>query len=249
MNYTKIYNQIISNSQSRSDPVTYEKHHIIPRCLGGSNAKSNIVKLSPREHFVCHLLLAKMYSGEQRKKMLFAFRMMCYGPTRSHNDRYRPSSHLYQNLKSQANQLLSARPISEKTKRLISEKAKGRPSSFKGKTHSEQSLRKMSEVKRGKPQHANTKKALDAFRENNKAKHLHTPAIAKRISDAKRLTSPLVGKFTIYHPDGTKEHSEDLFSWCENTSFSISTVRHLLKTGLTAKQGPLRGFSFKVTCS
>jgi hypothetical protein len=36
-----------------------EKHHIIPRSLGGSNDKENIVSLSGREHYIAHLLLAR----------------------------------------------------------------------------------------------------------------------------------------------------------------------------------------------
>lgn len=54
-------------SRSASD-CGFERHHIVPRALGGSNAKDNIVPLTPREHFVAHLLLAKIHGG----KMWFA---------------------------------------------------------------------------------------------------------------------------------------------------------------------------------
>ena len=40
-----------------------EKHHVLPRCLGGTNKKSNIVYLTPEEHYVAHQLLVKMYPG------------------------------------------------------------------------------------------------------------------------------------------------------------------------------------------
>ena len=61
MNYTKIYNDIINNrKQNLLDGYT-ETHHIIPRCLNGSNDKQNLVDLTAREHFICHLLLTKMY--------------------------------------------------------------------------------------------------------------------------------------------------------------------------------------------
>jgi hypothetical protein len=62
MDYTKHYNSLILKAQSRPFPEGYtEKHHIIPRCLGGSNAKANIAILTGREHFVAHLLLRRMY--------------------------------------------------------------------------------------------------------------------------------------------------------------------------------------------
>lgn len=61
MNYQKLYNNIIINRQNNLLTGYTEKHHIIPKSLGGSNKKKNIVKLSAREHFICHLLLTKMY--------------------------------------------------------------------------------------------------------------------------------------------------------------------------------------------
>lgn len=43
--------------------VYYEKHHITPKSLGGSNKNENLVFLTGREHFVAHMLLAKIYGG------------------------------------------------------------------------------------------------------------------------------------------------------------------------------------------
>jgi hypothetical protein len=64
MNYEKIYDSIIDHAKSRTTLTElFDKHHIIPRSMGGSDGKSNIVKLTLREHFVCHLLLAKIHGG------------------------------------------------------------------------------------------------------------------------------------------------------------------------------------------
>lgn len=49
-----------------------EKHHIIPKSMGGSDDASNIVELTAREHFIAHLLLTKMTDGEDRRKMSMA---------------------------------------------------------------------------------------------------------------------------------------------------------------------------------
>lgn len=74
--YTKWYNSIISKAQNRVTETYTEKHHIIPRSLGGKDSINNLVKLTGREHFICHWLLVKMVTGSNREKMVYAFRMM-----------------------------------------------------------------------------------------------------------------------------------------------------------------------------
>lgn len=64
MNYENIYSALILNAQTRNEIVGYcEMHHIIPKCLGGSNDVKNLVRLTAREHYVAHLLLAKIHGG------------------------------------------------------------------------------------------------------------------------------------------------------------------------------------------
>lgn len=75
MNYEKIYDNIIRKAQNRNgDNGYYETHHIIPRCMGGSDDKTNLVKLKAKEHFLCHLLLTKIYPYELC--LVVAFNMM-----------------------------------------------------------------------------------------------------------------------------------------------------------------------------
>ena len=72
--YTFWYNNIIQRAQSRvlSTDTYTEKHHIIPRSLGGDDLTSNLVRLTAREHFVCHLLLTKMTTGLHLRSMCYA---------------------------------------------------------------------------------------------------------------------------------------------------------------------------------
>ena len=74
--YTKWYNLIINRAQNRKIEGYVERHHIIPKSLGGNNKKSNIVSLTAREHFICHWLLTKMTTGEFKMKMCMALVMM-----------------------------------------------------------------------------------------------------------------------------------------------------------------------------
>ena len=75
--YTKWYLNIINNSRNRIIKKPFEKHHIIPKSLGGSNKKENITRLTPREHFICHRLLVKMTDGLFKQKMSYALYSMC----------------------------------------------------------------------------------------------------------------------------------------------------------------------------
>mgnify|MGYP000037463157 CR=1 FL=1 len=61
MNYEKIYNQIINKAKIRNVDGYTEKHHIIPKCMNGTNNPTNIVKLTARQHFLPHWLLHEMY--------------------------------------------------------------------------------------------------------------------------------------------------------------------------------------------
>lgn len=52
----------MDRAKNRSNHLGYsENHHIIPRSMGGTNSKDNLVRLTGREHFIAHLLLHKIY--------------------------------------------------------------------------------------------------------------------------------------------------------------------------------------------
>lgn len=54
-----------------------ERHHIVPKSMGGDNTATNLVWLTAEEHLTVHLLLPKMVSEEKniRKMSLAAVRM------------------------------------------------------------------------------------------------------------------------------------------------------------------------------
>jgi len=91
MNYLSIYNSIISDAQlqnrkrirrTHKNFVYYENHHIIPKCVGGTNDTQNLILLTAREHFVAHQLLVKIYPNEH--KLVFALRLMCANKNKNH---------------------------------------------------------------------------------------------------------------------------------------------------------------------
>lgn len=72
--YTRWYNSIIKRAQSENRERHgryYERHHIIPKCMNGGNDLDNLVLLTLREHFICHLLLPKMAIDHAHKNSLY----------------------------------------------------------------------------------------------------------------------------------------------------------------------------------
>jgi len=92
MNYQKIHDNIIERAQNRPIPESYtEKHHIIPRCVNGSDEELNLVRLTPEEHFVIHQLLVKIYPDNYH--LVLAVNIMS-GGSKHHRD-YRTNNKLY----------------------------------------------------------------------------------------------------------------------------------------------------------
>ena len=61
--YKSRYDKFIFNIASLGERnLEYsEKHHIIPKCMNGTNHKSNLIKLTAREHYIAHWILWKAY--------------------------------------------------------------------------------------------------------------------------------------------------------------------------------------------
>lgn len=91
MNYNKIYDALITRGKNRVLEGYKEKHHIVPRCLGGTDDKENLVDLTGREHFIAHLLLVKI--NNNHRSLVRAATYMCsssnsHGLNRSRNRLY-----------------------------------------------------------------------------------------------------------------------------------------------------------------
>lgn len=74
--YIRWYNRIVERARSRIVDTYTETHHIQPRSLGGTDDVHNLVELTAREHFICHWLLTKITTGEDRAKMIYALNGM-----------------------------------------------------------------------------------------------------------------------------------------------------------------------------
>jgi hypothetical protein len=190
MEYLKIYNRIVERATNRDVLGYVEKHHIIPKCLGGDNKKSNIVLLTAKEHYICHKLLCEIYPNESKLK--YAFWRMCNVANNKYQERnYKVSAKVYSRIKGEISLITSKRTknYSVEMRKLIGEKVskklKGRPSGkkgiskpehsewmkennpFRGKTHSEEHIQKLREVN-SEPKSEKHKNNISKNSPNNK---------------------------------------------------------------------------------
>lgn len=162
--YTLAYYRIVENARRRlAVPDYVERHHIIPKSIGGNNEANNIVILTAREHFVCHRLLVKMTQDTSRQKMAYALLCMMQQKNQFQN-RYTVSSHTYEILRVQCRSILHGiqdgkrNPFwgqrhTDKTKADMSRKRLERITSgviegMTGRTHSNETREKLREANR-----------------------------------------------------------------------------------------------------
>lgn len=218
--YTKCYFSIIDNSLSRVLTCYTEKHHIVPRSLGGDDNTQNIAILTAREHFICHLLLPKMVTGVARRNMSFAIWSMLNRDHSKNKSRYRITSHLYELLKKKVAQASSdlhrGKIVSADTRRKISEKATGRPSKQKGTIRSDAIREKMSKsvsetYKNGRA--PNSGMTGRTHSEESKRK-IQTSRYGYRHSDEAKtkISNSNKGKHNSPCPDHRKQYFSELYT-------------------------------------
>ena len=162
MNYQKVYFQLVEDAKAHRRIGYTETHHIVPRSEGGSDDKDNLVDLTGRQHYIAHLLLAKIYND---------YKMYCaviYMQTRCHKNRnFKFNSRLYEKMRIAFSKSISGsnnpnfgkpgarlgKHHTKETRQLLSEIGKtktGKENNFYGRRHSESARKKMSEARIGK---------------------------------------------------------------------------------------------------
>jgi hypothetical protein len=180
LNYQRIHNQIIERAKSekrqKNGDVYYEQHHIVPKCLGGSNKKENLVLLTAREHFIVHKLLCEIYPDNN--SLIYAYWMMANNTSNTLYERkYYVSSREYEQIKSslkhsnetkqkmrEAKLGKKRKPFSDQARQNIGLASKGRIPWNKGKRgytlHSEESKEKIRQANLNKDVSDETKQKM-----------------------------------------------------------------------------------------
>lgn len=151
MNYQRIHDAIIDRARNRTLTGYVEKHHVIPRCLGGTDKSANLVELTAREHFVVHKLLVEIYPDEH--KLVYAYWMMSRNISNSKYARdYKVSSREYDRAKKLFSKVSSIRQkgkkLSDEHKQKLRDAAKTRKPRTPIK-HSEETKQKLSALWKG----------------------------------------------------------------------------------------------------
>lgn len=154
--WKKWYDRLIKTRQNRvkDSLVYYEKHHILPKSMGGSDNNDNLIWLTPREHFIAHLLLVKFTTGKARNSMWLALHMMTVISDDHKNNRYIPNSRTYHLIRSNLSNVFSTmnkgriawnRGISrpDSVKEAVSRANKGKKAWNSGKKRSPEDIQKM----------------------------------------------------------------------------------------------------------
>lgn len=79
--YSRWYFSLMEKAKTRTLKGYIEKHHVLPHSMGGERKAYNLVKLTAREHFIAHCLLARCVTQPYVSKMWNAVWMMRVNPS------------------------------------------------------------------------------------------------------------------------------------------------------------------------
>lgn len=202
--YLNRYLKFIDALKNQSIDGYSEKHHIMPRSMGGGDEPSNIIVLTLRQHYIAHWMLWKAYGG----KMAVAFDYMNgikkYG--------YRLTGRTIKLLSQDVSKRRSERQVSAETRkkqRLAKLGRKLSPEHIEkvrlastGRVVSEETKRKVSEAKKGKSNGRTGFKQSQETREKIKMaqvahlnhmhgrKHSMETKLKMQLAHAKRFATP-----------------------------------------------------------
>lgn len=152
MNYKEFINNILeTRGRFACGDEYHERHHIIPKCLGGTNDEYNLIDLFAKEHFEAHRLLA--LENSNNKGLQFAWWNMCQRKGNDGQNRYTPTPEEYEEARIEFIKQLKERTpwnkgifLSEEHKKKISNSLSGEKCYWYGKHHSEETKKKLSEI-------------------------------------------------------------------------------------------------------
>lgn len=170
MDWKKTYFQLVETRKRNETPSDYhEQHHIVPKSEGGSNSPDNLVSLTVREHYVAHLLLARIYDDQ---KMWCAVKLMTpkgfkhssrlYAAYRKKQQAWNKGIPCPDKMRKRISTKLKGRKLAESTKRKMSESKSGVTSNFFGRHHSDSTKKRIASKLKGlkKPEGYTLKQAM-----------------------------------------------------------------------------------------
>ena len=150
MNYQRHYDLLIKKRKNREliKNEYYETHHIIPKCMGGTDDEDNLIRLTAREHFIAHWMLHRIYP--ENNKLSFAFYLMSGGIGKNENKK------IFSSIAYSESKIARSKAISENNKKYKTGHVKSEETllklsnALKGKNKTEEHRKKISNALKGK---------------------------------------------------------------------------------------------------
>ena len=245
--YTRIYFQLLNKRKVEVPEGYSERHHIIPKSLGGPNTKDNMVRLTAREHFIAHVLLTKMFIGEAKRKMTFALHLMQRGKGHPKMDRYVPNSHIFalyrKNLSlTPSEATLQKMSASQKARAPFSvEQRSNMSKGIKASYENNPALRELrGSQSRGVPKSAETKLKMSLNGKGKKMPESHREAARNR----RGLASARSKTWDIRDPNGKQHLTSSCGDFCKEHGISYYALRNksTTKDKTTVRRGSTAGW-------
>lgn len=173
--YMALTERAIYLNRKKTKNEYFESHHILPKCMGGTET----VLLTAKEHYICHLLLCRITTGTNKHKMINALIKMAFSKSEGQKRYTAKSYSLVRKLIAEKNsETMKGVPKSEKAKQNM----KGRSGTWKREDRHKERM-----VGLNNPMYGKT------GNKNNARK----PGVGDKISQSK------IGRKRIYRSDGS----------------------------------------------
>ena len=196
------YQKFIRYCQNSNKNQYTEKHHIIPKSMGGSNHSDNLILLTGREHFIAHVLLWKTYRNKETNFALWSMKM-------KKERNFLLSSKTYEQLKIEHSLFQSERMKIDNP--MLKQSAKDKVSHSRvGSKVSKQTKLKMSIAQKGVPKIKETKQKMSAASKGKPKSEQHKKSMSINHYDASGKNNPMYGRSVVkeknlkWYTDGLK---------------------------------------------
>ncbi len=251
--YSRWYWRLMESRKNLTRKDYVERHHIIPRSLGGTNERSNIVRLTAREHFIAHLLLVRMLAHPHRRKMQFALMFLMGRGRGKGRQLYIPSSRVFEIYRKECSAANMGRTWSAEQRAKMGAKMKGRVlteehrakigDGHRGKVVGDATRKKISEAKTGiklnlsEEQRAHRRALVtgvkqpprsEQWRERQRIaqqqKVMSAEARQKISAGVTGANNPRAKMWVLEREDGTTFTVKGLKPWCRERGVSFDAI-------------------------
>ena len=145
MTYKEFIDNILSTRgrYGIKSPEYYEVHHIMPKCLGGSDDSNNKIRLYAKEHYEAHRLLA--IENPDNEKLVYSWWCFANGWNPKNRERYTVTADEYEEAKIQYVKMMSEKNSGENSM-FYGRHLFGEDNPHWGKKHSEETKKLLSKL-------------------------------------------------------------------------------------------------------